>query len=303
VYKTTDAGATWNTADTGLTFKTGVNSLAIAPNAPQMIYAGTYGGVFRSDDGGANWSTAYEGLNFASISALAVHPVISNTLYAGSYGQGAFMSTDAGANWHTVNNGLGNLYVNALAVNPGATDEVYAGTLASMYLGGLNSASVEVTPGSPASLNLSFGEGSGAEVSVGANSLPAGSLPTTLTLIQTDSPTAAPGNFQFGGISFSLNAFQNGTPQEGFTFNPDDPPQITITYTDGDVDGLNEDDLALYFYNEDTDAWETGGITIISRNPAANTITVAIDHLTDFAMFAPVADENYRVFLPIVLRP
>src|SRR5262250_1271240 len=40
VFKTTDAGATWNTINAGLT-STDVEALAIDPTAPSTLYAGT----------------------------------------------------------------------------------------------------------------------------------------------------------------------------------------------------------------------------------------------------------------------
>src|SRR2546426_2055073 len=54
VYKSTDGGSTW--APIGLTGGY-VNALAIDPQRPTTVYAGTsWGGVFKSIDGGATWS-------------------------------------------------------------------------------------------------------------------------------------------------------------------------------------------------------------------------------------------------------
>ena len=60
VFKSTDAGATWSAANTGLD-STGVTALAIDPNTPSTLYAGTGGGVFKSTDAGATWGAATPG--------------------------------------------------------------------------------------------------------------------------------------------------------------------------------------------------------------------------------------------------
>ena len=50
IFKTTDGGATWAAANSGLTAGR-IFSLAIDPATPAKIYAGTPLGVFRSTDG------------------------------------------------------------------------------------------------------------------------------------------------------------------------------------------------------------------------------------------------------------
>jgi len=139
-------------------------------------------------------------------------------------------------------------------------------------------------------------------VNIGAGSLPSGTISTTFTFVQNTTPSNAPGGFQFGGMAFSLDAFQNGVLQDDFNFDPNNPIEITITYTDGDIANLNEDDLNLLFYNEDTGNWESGGITIVSRDTTNNTITFAIEHLTEFGLFEVQTTDSY-IYLPFVIRP
>jgi photosystem II stability/assembly factor-like uncharacterized protein len=61
IYKTTDAGATWNKLTNGLPQEDlGRIGLAVAPGSPDTIYAvveaaNQAGGFFRSKDRGANW--------------------------------------------------------------------------------------------------------------------------------------------------------------------------------------------------------------------------------------------------------
>ena len=59
-FKTTDSASNWNNNNTGLVTNTGfvteVDSLAVAPNAPNTIYAENEHGPYRSADGGATWT-------------------------------------------------------------------------------------------------------------------------------------------------------------------------------------------------------------------------------------------------------
>jgi hypothetical protein len=64
-----------------------VNSLAIDPDDPDILYAGTFGGgVFKSTDGGNSWIAVNTGLTNSYILSLAIDPVNPNILYAGSAG-------------------------------------------------------------------------------------------------------------------------------------------------------------------------------------------------------------------------
>ncbi|HLB50417.1 MAG TPA: hypothetical protein VJL59_25625 [Anaerolineales bacterium] len=57
IYRSTDNGATWLTATTGITLPMSVqNALAVHPLTPTIVYAGDYygSGLYRSLDGGEN---------------------------------------------------------------------------------------------------------------------------------------------------------------------------------------------------------------------------------------------------------
>ena len=52
-----------------------IRSLAVNPQTPTTVYAGTAGGgVFRSLDGGASWSTMSAGLTDTNVPVLAIAP-------------------------------------------------------------------------------------------------------------------------------------------------------------------------------------------------------------------------------------
>jgi len=71
--------------------KVNIFALAVDPQDPDTLYAGTRGGgVFKSADGGANWSQMNNGLTDRYISALAIDPHTPATLYAGTSGGAVF---------------------------------------------------------------------------------------------------------------------------------------------------------------------------------------------------------------------
>ena len=140
-----------------------VQGLAIDPDSPDWLYAGTeFNGVFRSLDGGHTWSrtttgsftihdvvhsglrgryytagktlrTDDGGLHWQDISAalpfgsrsLAVHPGDPDTVYVGTGGiGGVYKTTDAGRSWINVNPVLDTVW--GLAIDPSSPQSVYA---------------------------------------------------------------------------------------------------------------------------------------------------------------------------------
>src|SRR5579859_4167817 len=131
IFKSTDGGASWKAADNGLTDKD-IQTLAIDPHTPAILYAGTGAGVSRSTDGGASWFPATTGLPLGSfLGAIAIDPHTPAVLYAGTF-DGLFKSTNSGVSWNPANTGLTAHHITALAVNPAAPATVYAGTLAAV---------------------------------------------------------------------------------------------------------------------------------------------------------------------------
>src|SRR5207245_2080938 len=72
VFKSTNGGANWSAANSGLT-ATDVRALAVDPQNPSTVYAGG-DGVFKSTNGGATWNAANSGLLGTGVAALAVDP-------------------------------------------------------------------------------------------------------------------------------------------------------------------------------------------------------------------------------------
>ena len=113
-----------------------VSAIAIDPVHPDIIYAGTGGGVYRSDDAGAHWRLASE--DFTDwVQALAIDPDRPNEIYAGTYVDGVFKSEDAGQTWQQLDTGEHTSpTIKSLAIIPPAASDgptvVYVGTASSL---------------------------------------------------------------------------------------------------------------------------------------------------------------------------
>jgi hypothetical protein len=141
VFKSTDAGATWNKVNTPP--DNGVTALATDPLIPSTIYAAVevcaasgcvVGAFLKSTDAGESWNAGDLGLP-GIVSTLAIAPTTPTTLYAGisfihslSTG-GVFKATGTGGGWKPANTGLpGGSHVTTLAIDPVTPSTLYAGT-------------------------------------------------------------------------------------------------------------------------------------------------------------------------------
>lgn len=120
IYKTTDAGVTWNP----LPCNCHVTSLALASNNSQVIFAAGYqdassthddfvglgGRVRKSSDGGRTWKTI-QGLesNLWGYLSVSIDPVNNNRVFAGAAGRGIFESLDGGNTWRIMSKGIDEL--------------------------------------------------------------------------------------------------------------------------------------------------------------------------------------------------
>ncbi|HEY3384380.1 MAG TPA: hypothetical protein VGK32_21690 [Vicinamibacterales bacterium] len=151
VYKSTDAGRTWN--HLGLDDTRQIGRILVDPRSPDIVFVAALGhaygpnaarGVYRSRDGGSTWQQVlFKGENVGAID-LAMDPRDSKVIYATlwntrrppwsiyppSYGPGGgvFKSTDGGTTWKPLTiglptEGLGRI---GLAVSPVNPKRVYA---------------------------------------------------------------------------------------------------------------------------------------------------------------------------------
>ena len=124
VYKSTDGGETWAQAGSGMQAGAIVYSLAIDPEAPTRLYAGTRaadtggtpppwsGIVYKSDDGGASWRPVLQNIGGSGqqdwVYAMAVLPLDPNLILAASHEHGIFRSWDNGDTWAPASQGIVN---------------------------------------------------------------------------------------------------------------------------------------------------------------------------------------------------
>jgi photosystem II stability/assembly factor-like uncharacterized protein len=162
VVKTTDAGATWTSADSGLPQEVVFDfdeqiytePVVVDPANGNVVYVGTFlytdgpyasapgieSGVFRSDDGGASWTFRSEGLprypgatdTALDVIDLAIHPTETGTLWAAVWNQfdgtgAVYKTTDGGASWFASSEGLALGAVATLLVDSSHPDTIYAG--------------------------------------------------------------------------------------------------------------------------------------------------------------------------------
>jgi hypothetical protein len=122
VFLSTDSGASWIAANTGLTNKVVYSLVVIDAN----IFAGTRKGVFLSTNNGTNWTAVNNELQF--VIALAGN---GKNLFAGTSFNGLYFSHDNGNNWDSVYTGLKETAILSLAMTG---TNVFAGTYGGVFL-------------------------------------------------------------------------------------------------------------------------------------------------------------------------
>jgi photosystem II stability/assembly factor-like uncharacterized protein len=116
VWKTTDGGQSWTPLADRIA-NIAVNSMAMHPENPDVLYVGTGeghfreivrgtwlplrgGGIFKTEDGGATWThlPSTQGSNFHWVNDLIISPRNPNRLYAATRA-GVYLSEDEGRSW------------------------------------------------------------------------------------------------------------------------------------------------------------------------------------------------------------
>ncbi|MBP6828261.1 MAG: glycosyl hydrolase, partial [Saprospiraceae bacterium] len=123
VYKSTDGGATWAPANTGMGNAT-VGMMVMHPSDPNIIIAATYDGIFKTTNGGASWTQTLAG-DFRDVKFKPGDPTI---MYATRMitPSAFYRSTDTGNNWAQVTtptSGVGSRMV--IGVSPANAGYVY----------------------------------------------------------------------------------------------------------------------------------------------------------------------------------
>jgi hypothetical protein len=128
VCKTTDGGTTWTQLISGLpndanSFQRPIKSIAINPQTPTQLFAGTEAGIYVSVNSGSTWTLS--GTSTSSMGFIAFAPSAPNTAYA-SATTGVFKTTDGGTTWASASTGLpSTLEDGLLTVSPTSPNTVF----------------------------------------------------------------------------------------------------------------------------------------------------------------------------------
>ncbi len=145
VWKTTDAGITWQPVFDGQPIAS-IGAVEVAPSNPNVLYAGTGesdirsalssgDGVYKSTDAGKTWRNV--GLRDSrQISRIVIDPRNADVVYVGALGhaygpndtRGVYKSTDGGATWTRVLDKGPTVGVSDLAIAAGTPNVLFAGT-------------------------------------------------------------------------------------------------------------------------------------------------------------------------------
>ena len=115
----------------------------------------------------------------------------------------------------------------------------------------------------------------------------------TITYMPQLTTSYATGDFELGSIFFHLEAAEeNGDP----IIDLSSPLTLTVSYDEEQLPaGMDENDLEIRRY--DTDLGEWVALTLISRDTVADTLSVLLDHFSEFALMAP---KGFKVCLPFI---
>ena len=117
LWKTTDAGTTWNPVTDGQIHSSSVGAVAVSESNPDVVYIGMGeaclrgnimqgDGVYKSNDAGKTWT--HIGLTDSqTISRIRIHPANPDIVYVAAFGhpagpnteRGVFRSKDGGKTW------------------------------------------------------------------------------------------------------------------------------------------------------------------------------------------------------------
>lgn len=132
VWISLDQGASWQPRRRGLPPRA-VLTLAVAPDDPQRIYAGTEGeGIYTSDDGGAQWiPLAWD--NYI-IPQLVLDPHHPNRIYVRVAYERIYRSDDGGQTWAARWDGMQTTTeIMSFALSPHQPDLIYAGGIVDAF--------------------------------------------------------------------------------------------------------------------------------------------------------------------------
>ncbi|MCI0490916.1 MAG: hypothetical protein L0229_30355, partial [Blastocatellia bacterium] len=128
IFKSEDEGGKWLKLSSPQS-TVALESLAVDPNAPSVLYAGTgedTGGLFKSTDGGETWVDIAAALPDQFVTSLTAAPADPTAIYAGTASGGIYRSDDAGATWNALSFNAGATDVRGIVADPVNPNSIYA---------------------------------------------------------------------------------------------------------------------------------------------------------------------------------
>src|SRR4051812_3991369 len=267
VYKSTDAGKTWNRM--GLENSEHIQNILIDPRDSKVVYVTAIGplwrgggdrGLFKTTDGGATWKNILPGTENSGATDIVMDPKKPDTIYVamlqrrrqvgqligGGPDSGLFKSTDGGAKFTRLTKGLPTVEMGriGLGINPKNPNTVYALVTAQRNQGGFfrsDDAGASWTR-IGRTVNEGRGGGGGGGFAGAQNATPpaacgplgASTTPTTTPASTTTTAGGEGGEGAQGGRGGpSDDCFRGGDPgyyNEIFV-DPDNPETIYSTWT------------------------------------------------------------------------
>ncbi len=139
VYKSTDGGSTWSSANTGLRGHHAL-SLSFSPSVTGEYWAGLYTALTRTLDGGSTFAFFYPTSLAPAGDVIAVHPTNGSLVVADSFqacfpcaSSGVVRTTDGGTTWTAAANpayptGTEALFLSSIVFDPSNPDTAYMGS-------------------------------------------------------------------------------------------------------------------------------------------------------------------------------
>ncbi|MCX5716058.1 MAG: YCF48-related protein, partial [Candidatus Omnitrophica bacterium] len=114
IFKSADAGKTWQKLYLVRGTLTAVNAIAVDPKNPDIVYAGTQNGLLLTSDGGKNWNRLFEGLGGPEKDVKHLLVSSDGKIFLAT-AKGIFISADAGKTWRKPASEISDHIVNFLA--------------------------------------------------------------------------------------------------------------------------------------------------------------------------------------------
>ena len=105
LFRSPDEGETWNRVTAPMPVEGNVRALAVYPDNPHRILAGSDNGIYRSENNGATWEMLDSPMDGTQIWSIGVDPVDPDTIFAGTRPD-AFRSKDGGKHWDKLSLGV-----------------------------------------------------------------------------------------------------------------------------------------------------------------------------------------------------